>query len=60
MRHGETVVKEVTRERIDLAQIVEFAQPRLLARVALLCGQRDAELLRLPLDRLEPCDMLDE
>ena len=59
-RHGQAVVEEVARERIDPAQIVELAQARLFARIALPLGQRDAELLRLPFNRLERRDMLHE
>ena len=59
-RHGETVVKEVTRERIHLAQIVQLPETRLLARVTVSLGLFDAELLRLPEDRLKRRDMLHE
>ena len=59
-RNGETVVKEIPCKRIDSPQIVKLAQTHFLTRIPLLCGQRDAELLRLPLDCLEPRDLLDE
>ena len=53
-------MKEVTRERVHLPEIVQFAQTRLLARIVLLLRQRNAKLLRLPFDRFEPRDMLHE
>ena len=53
-------MKEVTCERVYAAQVVEGAQARLLLCVALSCGALDAELLRLPQDRLKRGDVLDE
>ena len=53
-------MKEVACECVDLPEIVELPETCLLARVARALGQRDAQLLRLPLDRLERRDLLDE
>ena len=53
-------MKEIPRKCIDPPQIVKLAQTRFLTRIPLFGGQRDAELLRLPLNRLEPRNLLDE
>ena len=53
-------MEEVTRERIHATQVVEGAQARLLLCVALSCGSLDAELLRLPQNRLKGGNVLDE
>ena len=53
-------MEEVARECVHTTQVVEGAQPRLLLCVALACGSLDAELLRLPQNRLKRGNVLDE
>ena len=53
-------MKEVACKRIHAAQILQRPQARFLTRITLALRQGDAELLRLPHNRLERRDMLHE
>ena len=53
-------MEEVTRELIDLAQVLYLAFPRDFLRAPLALGQRDAQLLCLQLDRVNIRDVFDK